>query len=111
MKGLRPHLPMWSPIASERGSRARCEQEAARVPKKEIQSVPSIPSVRAVSWHARFSPGRKSSIVGSILVRSGLRLAGSAAIFVLYGLVFPLYFTSYIYVVTPFEQANKMMII
>ena len=89
--------------------RAWCEQEAARIPKKDIRSVPSIPSisVRAVSWHARFSPGRKSSIVGSILVRSGLCLAGSAVIFVLYGLVFPLYFTSYIYVVTPFEQANE----
>ena len=74
-----------SPGAS-RGSRA--------FPKRKARSIPSI---RAVSWHARFSSGRKSSISRSILVRLRARLAGSTASDVLQGLVFFIYFISHIF--------------
>jgi len=62
-----------------------------------------------VSWDARFPPGRKSSVSRSILARSRPRLAGSAAVDVLQGLVFFSYLISNIFVAALFERANKIM--
>jgi hypothetical protein len=70
----------------------------------------SIPSIRAAGWGTRLTPGQKSSISCSILVRSRARLAGSNAADVFHIAVFISDFYLNIFTVTLFEPYNKRMI-
>ena len=76
-------------------------------PKRKSRSIPSI---RAVSWDARFTPGQKSSIPRPILVHFTSRLAGSIAIDVLQWVVYFLDLISNIFVRALFGRANKIML-
>jgi hypothetical protein len=104
----KPQLTRTVPKCEGNGLHPWREQGSRAFPKRKARSIPSI---RAVSWHARFAPGRKSSIASSISVRLRPRLAGSTERGVLHGLVFFIYFFLQIFMVALFEWANKIMII
>jgi hypothetical protein len=104
LKGLGPSTIAGPPIARRRRAALAGGREAARSQKGN----PIRRARRA--GNARLALERKSSTVGSILVLSMSRLAGSTAFDVLQGVVFILYFISHIFAVTDFEPANKIML-
>ena len=84
-----PWLTYVVPIAQGNGDEARGKCGCCAFPKRKVWSIPSI-----VRWagNGQFCPGRKSSIIHSILIGLASYLAGFTLVYILQYLYFFQYF-------------------